>query len=316
MKYIQDFKEGEKIKGVYLCKKRFTVTTKTGKEFDIVKLQDKTGMIDGKIWDTDTFSFDDFKEMNYVSLMGEVSSFQGALELKLSRATLANENSYKLEDYIQSSQYDIENMYNQVIELISSVNNKNLKALLNAFFIEDKEFIGKFKEHSAARSVHHGFRGGLIEHSLGVAKNAIHLASQYDFLNRDLLLTGALMHDIGKIIELSAMPENDYTDEGNLIGHLVMGSEMIGIKCASIEGFPYKLKLQLQHLILSHHGELEYGSPKKPATAEAFALNLADNIDAKLETIKEALKRESESVEWTGYHKILETNIRRTCVED
>lgn len=316
MKYIQDFKEGEKIKGVYLCKKRFTVTTKTGKEFDIVKLQDKTGMIDGKIWDTDTFSFDDFKEMNYVSLMGEVSSFQGALELKLSRATLANENSYKLEDYIQSSQYDIEEMYNQVVELISSVNNKNLKALLTAFFIEDKEFIGKFKEHSAARSVHHGFRGGLIEHSLGVAKNAIHLASQYDFLNRDLLLTGALMHDIGKTIELSAMPENDYTDEGNLIGHLVMGSEMIGIKCASIEGFPYKLKLQLQHLILSHHGELEYGSPKKPATAEAFALNLADNIDAKLETIKEALKRESESVEWTGYHRILETNIRRTNIEE
>jgi 3'-5' exoribonuclease len=316
MKYIQDFKEGEKIKGVYLCKKRFTVTTKTGKEFDIVKLQDKTGAIDGKIWDTDTFSFDGFKEMNYVSLMGEVSSFQGALELKLSRATIANDNTYQVEDYIQSSKYDLDDMYQQLVEFIASVNNKYLNALLTAFFIDDKEFAQKFKEHSAARSVHHGFRGGLIEHSLGVAKNANHFASQYDFLNRDLLITGALMHDIGKTIELSPMPENDYTDEGNLIGHLVMGSEMIAIKCATIEGFPYKLKLQLQHLILSHHGELEYGSPKKPATAEAFALNLADNVDAKMETIKEALGRESDDKEWTGYHRILETNIRKTIIED
>jgi 3'-5' exoribonuclease len=316
MKYIQDFKEGEKIKGVYLCKKRFTVTTKTGKEFDIVKLEDKTGAIDGKIWDTNTFSFDDFKTMDYVSLMGEVSSFQGSLELKLSRATVANENTYKVEDYIQSSQYDIEDMYKELVDFIGTVKNKYLNALLSSFFIADTEFAQKFKIHSAARSVHHGFRGGLIEHSLGVAKNADHFASQYEFLNRDLLITGALMHDIGKTIELSAMPENDYTDEGNLLGHLVMGSEMIGQRCSTIENFPYKLKLQVQHLILAHHGELEYGSPKKPATAEAFALNMADNIDAKMETIKEALSRDTEDNEWTGYHRILETNIRRTIIED
>lgn len=314
MRYIETFKEGEKIKGVYLCKKRFTVTTKSGKEFDIVKLQDKSGIIDGKIWNTDNFSVDNFDSMDYVSLMGEVQSYNGALELNLSRATVANENTYEIEDYMLSSEYDIDDMFSQLLAFIDSVENTYLNQMLTSFFVDDKEFAEKFKIHSAARSIHHGFRGGLLEHTLGVAKNADFFSKNYTFLNRDLLITGAIMHDIAKTKELSPMPENEYTEEGNLMGHLVMGSEMIGERANTIEGFPYDLKLQLQHLILSHHGELEYGSPKKPALAESFALNMADNVDATLETIKETLKKEPQNGNWIGYHKILDTNIRKTTV--
>lgn len=315
MRYIDTFKEGEKIKGVYLCKKRFTVTTKSGKEFDIVKLQDKTGIIDGKIWNTDNFSVDNFNAMDYVSLMGEIQSYNGALELNLSRATVANENSFDIEDYMLSSEYDIDEMYTQLLTIIDSVENIYLNKMLKSFFVEDKEFANKFKIHSAARSIHHGFRGGLLEHTLSVTKNADFFSKNYSFLNRDLLITGAIMHDIGKTKELSPMPENEYTEEGNLLGHLVMGSEMIAEKANSIDEFPYELKLQLQHLMLAHHGELEYGSPKKPALAEAFALNMADNVDATMETIKESLNKEPQNGNWMGYHKILDTNIRKTTVE-
>ncbi|MGH4037059.1 MAG: 3'-5' exoribonuclease YhaM family protein [Sphaerochaeta sp.] len=315
MRYIDTFKEGEKIKGVYLCKKRFTVTTKSGKEFDIVKLQDKTGLIDGKIWNTDNYSVDDFGTMDYVSLMGEVQSYNGSLELNLSRATVANDNTYSIEDYMLSSEYDIEDMFKQLLSFIDSVENKYLNKLLTSFFVDDKEFAEKFKIHSAARSIHHGFRGGLLEHTLSVTKNADFFAKNYSFLNRDLLITGAIMHDIAKTRELSPMPENEYTEEGNLMGHLVMGSEMIGRRADEIEGFPYDLKLEMQHMILAHHGELEYGSPKKPALAEAFALNMADNVDATLETIKESLKKETTEGNWVGYHKILDTNLRKTTVE-
>ncbi|MCK9190553.1 MAG: HD domain-containing protein [Sphaerochaetaceae bacterium] len=315
MRYIDTFKEGEKIKGVYLCKKRFTVTTKSGKEFDIVKLQDKTGLIDGKIWNTDNYSVDDFGTMDYVSLMGEVQSYNGSLELNLSRATVANDNTYSIEDYMLSSEYDIEEMFKQLLSFIDSVENKYLNKLLTSFFVDDKEFAEKFKIHSAARSIHHGFRGGLLEHTLSVTKNADFFSKNYSFLNRDLLITGAIMHDIAKTKELSPMPENEYTEEGNLMGHLVMGSEMIGRRADEIEGFPYDLKLEMQHMILAHHGELEYGSPKKPALAEAFALNMADNVDATMETIKESLKKETTEGNWVGYHKILDTNLRKTTVE-
>lgn len=315
MRYIDTFKEGEKIKGVYLCKKRFTVTTKSGKEFDIVKLQDKTGIIDGKIWNTDNFSVDNFNAMDYVSLMGEIQSYNGALELNLSRATVANDNSFDIEDYMLSSEYDIDEMYTQLLTIIDSVENIYLNKMLKSFFVDDKEFANKFKIHSAARSIHHGFRGGLLEHTLSVTKNADFFSKNYSFLNRDLLITGAIMHDIGKTKELSPMPENEYTEEGNLLGHLVMGSEMIAEKANSIDEFPYELKLQLQHLMLAHHGELEYGSPKKPALAEAFALNMADNVDATMETIKESLNKEPQNGNWMGYHKILDTNIRKTTVE-
>ena len=163
--------------------------------------------------------------------------------------------------------------------------------------------------------MHHGFVGGLLEHTLGVTKNCDYFAKMYPVLNRDLLLTAAIFHDIGKLKELSTFPENDYTDAGQLLGHIMIGAEWVGDAIKSIDGFPLVLANELKHCILAHHGELEFGSPKKPALVEALALSFADNIDAKMETFRELLVNVPENdTKWQGYNRFMETNFRRTSV--
>ena len=163
--------------------------------------------------------------------------------------------------------------------------------------------------------MHHGFLGGLLEHTLGVAKLCEYFCDNYESLNHDLLITSALCHDIGKTRELSAFPANDYTDEGQLVGHIVIGVEILKAQIDKIPGFPKKLSNELIHCILAHHGELEYGSPKKPALIEALALNLADNADAKMETFIELLAQGQDGATgWLGYNKLLESNYRKTSV--
>ena len=204
-------------------------------------------------------------------------------------------------------------MWNDLTALINSIQAPYFKALLRKFFVEDKAFIDEFKAHSAAKSVHHGFTGGLLEHTLSVATNCDFYSRQYPFLDRDLLITAAIFHDIGKVRELSEFPRNDYTDEGQLLGHIYVGATMIDRAIDDIEGFPAVKRKELIHCILSHHGELEFGSPKKPAIAEAIALSFADNLDAKLETIYEALENvEENNLTWQGFNRLLDSNIRRT----
>ena len=195
---------------------------------------------------------------------------------------------------------------------IASVKNPYLSRLLHMFF-DDAAFAKAFKFHSAAKSVHHGFVGGLLEHTVSVTRNCNYFAQNYPFLNRDLLLTAAMFHDIGKLKELSTFPANDYTDAGQLLGHIMIGAEWIGEKIREIDGFPEVLANELKHCILAHHGELEYGSPKKPALVEALALSFADNLDAKMETVREVLAGVPENnLQWQGFNRLLDTNIRRT----
>ena len=163
-----------------------------------------------------------------------------------------------------------------------------------------------------AKSIHHGFVGGLLEHTLSVTKLCDFYTTRYAHLNHDLLITAAICHDIGKTKELSLFPSNDYTDEGQLIGHIVTGVEMIHDAIREIPGFPVVLANELKHCIVAHHGELEYGSPKKPALMEAMALNLADNTDARMETMTEIFDRSEDNLEWLGFNRIFESNIRRT----
>jgi 3'-5' exoribonuclease len=210
------------------------------------------------------------------------------------------------------SEYDIDTMYQELVGLIQSVQDVYLHQLLDNIFVKDMEFVKRFKNHSAAKSIHHGFIGGLLQHTLAVTKLCDFYASQYSILNRDLLVTAAICHDIGKIDELSEFPENDYTDEGQLVGHIVMGTMMLDRKMQDIEGFPAKLGNELKHCILSHHGELEFGSPKKPALIEALALAFADNTDAKIQTFTEELKNKDEGGNWMGYNRLFDSNLRAT----
>ena len=312
MKYIETLREGEKLGDIYLCKSRQSALTKSGKAYENVILQDKTGTLDAKIWDPGSPGIGDFDALDYVYVVGDVTSFQGSLQLSIKRATRADEGEYDPSDYLPMSRKNIDEMYQELMKYMKKIKNPFLLKLAESFFVENEAFIRLFKNPSAAKSVHHGFVGGLLEHTLSVVKLCDFYADQYDYLNRDLLITAAMFHDIGKTKELSAFPANDYTDDGQLLGHIVIGVELVGLGIRRIPDFPKRLASELKHCIVAHHGELEYGSPKKPALAEAAALNFADNTDARMETFREILMGTATTDEWLGYNRFVDSNVRRT----
>ena len=311
MKYLKDYREGDRVDAIYLCKFKQSAVTKNGKPYETVILQDKTGTLDAKIWNPNDAGIDEFEALDFIYVSGEIVSFQGAFQVNVKRIRRTQEGEYDPGEYLPVSKKDIGQMYEELKKLIESVENPYCKQLLKKLFVENKEFAGRFCKSSAAKTVHHGFVGGLLEHTLSVTKLCDYYCTQYPVLNRDLLLTAAMCHDIGKTKEISPFPENDYTDEGNLLGHIVMGSEMVSDVAREIPGFPPVILGDLKHCILAHHGELEYGSPKKPALVEAEALNFAANTAAKMETFTELLEGTNETG-WLGYNRMLESNVRAT----
>ena len=314
MKYIRDLTDGSRINEVYFCKGKTAATTKNGKTYYNVSLQDKTGSIDGKIWDVTSSAINEFEAGDYVDITGDVSVFAGSLQVSIRRLRKAEPGQYSESDYMPVSRYSIDSMYEGLMKYASSVENEYLRQLINMFFVEDQEFIQKFKYSSAAKSIHHSFIGGLLEHTVGVVGLCHVFAKTYTFLNRDLLITAAMFHDIGKTREISPFPANDYTDEGQFLGHIMIGYEMIHEAVRKIDGFPVLLEQQLKHCILSHHGELEYGSPKKPSIAEAVALSMADLTDARMESFREAVEANPMKEDWLGFSKIFEANISKTKI--
>lgn len=311
MRYINELRDGEMVSETYLCKQKQTQKTKAGKSYYSLLLQDKTGTLDAKIWEL-SGGIDHFEAMDYIRVDGQVVSFQGSIQLTVKRVRRSQEGEFDPSDFIPTTAKNVTDMYSELLKFIGGISDVYLRKLTESFFVEDKKFADAFKKHSAAKSVHHGFSGGLLEHTLGVVKLCDYYADNYPLINRDLLLSAALFHDIGKMDELSSFPENDYTDDGQLLGHIYMGTEIVGARIKTIPNFPLQLASQLKHCILSHHGELEYGSPKKPAIIEALALNFADNTDAKLQTMTEILNGGEEKATWLGLNRLFETNIRRT----
>ena len=313
MRFIKELREGDMISSIYLCKDKKTLQTKAGKNYYSMQLHDKTGSVDGKVWDLSN-GIGHFESMDYIQVDAQVVSFQGALQLNIRRVRKAEEGEYDPIDYMPCSKRNVDEMYNELLEMIATVKNEYLHQLLEMVFTKDPDFMKAFKIHSAAKTMHHNFAGGLLEHSLSVARLCEFYVKRYPVLNHDLLITAALCHDIGKMSEISSFPENDYTDEGQLVGHIVTGTIMLDEKMKQINGFPVKLANELKHCILSHHGELEYGSPKKPALMEAVALAFADNTDAKLEGFIELLDSGNSNAngEWIGYSRMFETNVRPT----
>lgn len=311
MTYIEEYKEGNKFWGIYLCKSKQVLKTKAGKTYYSLLLQDKTGIIDAKVWELNN-GIDDFDSMDFIMVDGMVTSFQGSRQVNVSRIRRAQEGEYDPAEYIPASKFDREQMYQELRKIITTITEPHLKKLSEKYFVEDADFIAEFKQHSAAKSVHHGFVGGLLQHTLAVTRMCDFIAANYSIIDRDLLITAALFHDIGKMWEISEFPSNEYTDEGQLLGHIFLGAELIGKEAALIPGFPKILASELRHCILAHHGELEYGSPKKPAMAEAMALAFADNMDAKLETMEEVYDKADPTTEWLGYNRYVESNIRQS----
>ncbi|MCD7825628.1 MAG: HD domain-containing protein [Clostridiaceae bacterium] len=311
MTYIEQYKEGNKFFGIYLCKSKQVLKTKAGKTYYSLILQDKTGIIDAKVWELNN-GIENFDSMDFIMVDGMITTFQGSRQVNVNRIRKAQEGEYDPAEYIPASKYDREVMYQELRQLVETIGEPHLRELAEKYYVKDAEFIKEFKEHSAAKSVHHGFVGGLLQHTLAVAKICDFYAGQYPILDRDLLITAALFHDIGKMWELSEFPSNEYTDEGQLLGHIFLGAELIGREAALIPGFPKQLAAELRHCILAHHGELEYGSPKKPAIAEAMALYFADKADARMETMTEIYDKADCTTDWLGFSRYVDSNVRQS----
>ena len=311
MKYIKDLHEGETIRSIYLCKGKRSAETRNGKPYDNLLLQDKTGTLDGKIWDPNSQGIADYDEKDFIEVVGDVITYNNNLQLNIKQLRIASEGDYNPADYMPTSEKSVDTMYEELLTYIRGISNEYLRRAVEYYFVNDEAFIKKFKGHSAAKTVHHGFAGGLLEHTLSVVHLCEYFAGAYDIINKDLLIASAVCHDIGKTKELSSFPDNDYTDEGQLIGHIVIGVEMRSDAIRTSPEFAEVLASEWKHCIIAQYGGLEFGSPKKPALAEAMALNLADNADAKMQTLKEIFK-DKKGTDWLGYNRLFESNLRRT----
>lgn len=312
MRYIKELRENERVIEFYLCRQRQNnKSTKTGKNYLSLTLADKTGTINGKVWDISR-DIQSFEEGDYIKIDATVQTFNNDLQLNIKRIRKAQEGEYNEADYIPTTEKNVDELYNKLRDFISSVENPYINKLLTNIFIKNEAIVSNFKKHTAAKAMHHNYMGGLIEHTISVTEICDFYSSHYKSVNRDVLIASALLHDIAKLKELSDFPYVDYTDDGELIGHIVMGAEFIGKEADKIEGFPHQLRSLIQHNILAHHGEYEYGSPKLPRTLEAYLLHCADDTDAKVKMLETTIEGSDLNGPWAGYNKILARNIRKT----
>lgn len=312
MNFIKDFKDGEPVIDHYLCKQKNMLKSRAGKNYLSIKLQDKTGTIEGKVWELGN-EIHNFDENDFIKIDASVLNYQNELQLNIKRIRKSREGEYDPKDYIPTTEKDTKQMYNGLVSYIKTLENRYIKQLLENVLVKSKTITDLFTQHSAAKNMHHSYMGGLLEHTLSVVEICDFMSGRYQSVNRDILLCSAILHDIGKIYEISPFPINDYTDDGQLLGHIYIGTELVEKEAALIEGFPPKLLSLIKHSILAHHGEYEYGSPKRPKTIEAFILHAADNMDAKVKAFEEAIASESGvNGSWVGYHKLLSRNIRRS----
>lgn len=309
MRYIKDLRETERVIEHYLCKKKEARESRSGKTFLSLKLQDKTGIVDAKIWEI-TKDIQNFEEGDIVKIDASVGSYMNELQLKVTKIRRSTEGEYVYTEFVPTTEKDVGEMFDKIMALIKEVKNPYIKKLLENVF-NDTARAEAFKSHSAAMYMHHSYMGGLLEHTLSVAETCVFLGARHRYVDADILLAGALLHDIGKIYELTPMPSNEYTDDGQMLGHIIIGLEIVNAEIAKIKDFPQVTASLIKHCLIAHHGELEFGSPKVPATPEAMLLHFADNIDAKLTTFAEVYDKDMAPGLWTAYQKSLGRYIRK-----
>ncbi len=305
--FVEQLEEGQSVDDVFLVKSSRLGETRAGKPYLLLSVADKTGEIGGPVWDNAEQVAAICEVGNFIHLRGGVSLYRDKLQLKIDGVTPVEKNRINKADFVAASRNDLGEMNNSLMKVCRSISNPFIRKLLIYFFESDS--LGRmFTEAPAAKGIHHAYLGGLLEHSLSMAQVADMLASHYRGVDRSLLLAGVFLHDIGKVKELYA--ENgliDYTDEGRLKGHLVMGSEMVAEAAGKIADFPAELLVQIQHLILSHHGRQEFGSPVVPMTVEAFLLNYIDELDSRMNMLEQLrMKMRSQEMSWTEYQRVLE----------
>ncbi len=300
--WVEGLKTDTRVSGCYLVKSKRLSTTRNGNPFLNLTLADKTGEMPAKVWENAQHLSGLFREGDIVEINGKTNTYQSQIQLTVFDLGPVNDPP----DpglFVETSPFDIPGMMRSLRALLKQVNNTHLRALIDQF-LKDRKFMDRFRKAPAAKNFHHSYLGGLLEHTLSVCRLAAMVADHYPSLNKDLLITAAFLHDVGKIREFSWNLNIDYTDEGRLVGHIVLGVAMVDEKLRSIEEFDHELAIRLRHLILSHHGQYDFGSPKEPKFQEAFALHLVDDLDAKINGLDRFMKTDRQEGLWTDFNRM------------
>ncbi len=308
--FIKDLKEKQKVQSPFLVRTKTVPLNKKGDPYINILLADKTGDLEARVWENVVEMSEKFDSGDIVFVEGIAQNYQGKLQLRVNYINKIAREEVNIEDYLPASPVPINRLWDETKQLLNSITEPNLKRLVHKIY-DDKNLVELIKRTPAAKEIHHNFVGGLLYHSLSVMRIVNFIASHYPVLNRDLLLLGAFLHDIGKTKELSVENFFDYTDEGKLIGHIVIGDRIITDLISDIENFPDSLAFELRHIVLSHHGDLSKGSPKVPMTMEALIISFVDDMDARVENWKKIFERE-DGKKWTTYQKMYERSLFRS----
>jgi len=307
--FVKDLKPGNEVTECFVLRKKEIKEKSDGEKFLKLELGDRTGRIEGVVWDNPEQIYGQAQTGEIVKIKGWVGTYKEIPQLKVERLRKAKEEEIDLSDFLPASERDLDSLYEEFKKVVSTIENRYLRGLLE-LLMEDSSLMEKLKKTPGGKLWHHAYVGGLLEHTLKVVQICEKAASMYELVNRDLLITGALVHDVGKISAYSAKGFFDYTDEGRLVGHIVSGDELIDKKIQMIEGFPSDLALQLKHLILSHQGQLEFASPVVPQTIEAIILHSADEMDAQVDAFTHIIKtQKSKGKRWSDWVHLINRYI-------
>ena len=306
--FIADIKAGDGVDDIFVLSEKILSQKRDGDNFLNVTISDKTGTLKGVVWDNVNQIATGITSGDFAYVNGSVSEYKGALQVVIKKMEPFPPDRIDPSDFLPQTSRNIEDMFERLVKRANSITTDYLKALINAFF-NDREFVNKFKTAPAAKKMHHAYIGGLLEHTVSMTSLADKIAGHYSGVNRDLLLTGAILHDIGKIDEFDYQSKIDYSDKGRLLNHIVIGIKMVDDKLSGIHNFPEDQMLLLKHMIVSHHGTREFGSPEPPKTIEAVLLNYIDEIDSKVKAVRDFIASEDPDETWTSYHRLLERHF-------
>ncbi len=306
--YVADIRPGDSINEIFVLSEKAVSHKKDGQPFLTLTLSDKTGRIRAVVWDKVKQAIDALASGDFIKVSGGASEYRGAVQITVRSLEPVDPGRVDPRDFLPAVDKDVEQMFQRLVRLCSTVENEHLHRFLDSLW-QDRDLVEGFKTAPAAKKMHHAYLGGLLEHTLSMAMLADKIASHYVGVDRDLLLAGAVIHDIGKIHELEYDHRIDYTDQGRLLSHIVIGVQMIEAKLGRLPGFPLDLADQLKHMIISHHGEKQFGSPELPKTLEAVLLHYIDAIDSRMNAIRQLMAADDPNSQWTGYHRLLERHF-------
>lgn len=298
-------KPGQAVDDIFVARDRQLAYKKDGAPYLTLNLVDRSGAMKAVAWDNVQAISKAFAAGDYVTVKGNAVEYRDALQLVVRQVERCDAAEIDARDFLPATERDVDRMLGQLVQISQTVENKHLSRLLAAFF-DDKEFVDLFKIAPAAKKMHHAYLGGLLEHTLSIARLIQAVAGHYKGIDKDLLLAGGILHDIGKVYEFSYETHIDYSDEGRLLNHIVIGVEMLEKKIAGLSDFPKDLALVLKHMIVSHHGTRDFGSPEPPKTLEAIILYYMDELDAKVTGIRAFMEAEDPEAAWTSYHRVFE----------